>query len=252
MELDELKIIADEQKFNIEIIEKDYLVTKLLYLLKDVRGIYFKGGTALSKTILDHQRISEDLDFSLIRSLADVEKEIKQKLKGTIFGKITHDKRVDKFTRLIVNYKLFHEPGTIFIDLNERSKIIQSPESLPIEHFYKDEIPEFNVSCLSKEEMIAEKVMAACQRYRPRDYLDIYYLIKLKIPIDISLIKKKFQANKMEFTVPLIFKNTNKIFNQWKDDLFMLTKTRPSYNEVMETMAEYFKLKEEKERLRKS
>lgn len=252
MELDELKILADERGFNIEIIEKDYLVTYLLYLLKEIKGIYFKGGTAINKILLNHQRISEDLDFSVKRNVTEVEKEIKNKLRNTIFSKITHDKRVDKFTRLIAHYKLFHEPGTIFIDLNERSKLILEPQDLPIEHFYKDEMPEFEVPCLNKKELIAEKVMATCQRYRPRDYLDLYFLIKSNIPIELNLVKRKFRANKLEFTVFLMFKNTDKIFNQWKDDLFMLTKTRPSFQEVMKTLSDYFKLKEEKEKLKKS
>ena len=43
--LDELKIIADEQGFNIVLVEKDYLLTYLLYLLRDVQNIYFKGGS---------------------------------------------------------------------------------------------------------------------------------------------------------------------------------------------------------------
>ena len=47
--LDELRILADEQGFNIVLSEKDYLVTYLLYLLKDVENIYFKGGTAINK-----------------------------------------------------------------------------------------------------------------------------------------------------------------------------------------------------------
>lgn len=47
--LEELKIIADEKGFNINLIEQDYLITYLLYLLKDVKNIYFKGGTALNK-----------------------------------------------------------------------------------------------------------------------------------------------------------------------------------------------------------
>ena len=35
--LDELKIIAAEQGFNVPIIEKDYLITYLLFLLKDIK-----------------------------------------------------------------------------------------------------------------------------------------------------------------------------------------------------------------------
>ncbi len=249
--IDELKIIADEQGFNTAIIEKDYLITHLLYVLKDIPGIHFKGGTAINKIFLDYERISEDLDFSLTRSLHDVEEEIKDKLQSTIFNKITHDKRVDKFIRLIIHYKLFHEEGTIFLDLNEKAKLLLKPVKMKIPHFYKGIIPEFEVSCLRREELIAEKVMAVCQRYKPRDYLDIYYLIKKKIPIDISLVKRKFKSNKLHFTVQLMFKNADKIFNQWNDDLFMLTKTRPAYKDVMKTLSDYFKLKEEKEKLKK-
>ncbi len=73
--LPELKIIADEKGFNLNLIEKDYLVTYLLYLLKDVKDIYFKGGTALNKIFLDHERLSEDLDFTLTNDLNIIEKE---------------------------------------------------------------------------------------------------------------------------------------------------------------------------------
>jgi len=56
--LEELRIIAGEQGFELPILEKDYLVTYLLYLLKEVDGIYFKGGTALNKIFLNHARLS--------------------------------------------------------------------------------------------------------------------------------------------------------------------------------------------------
>lgn len=249
--LDELKIIADKEGFNIVILEKDYLVTCLLYHLKDIKGAYFKGGTALNKVFLNHQRLSEDLDFTIKRKVEDIEKEIRSRLKGTIFSKITHDKRVDKFARLVVHYKLFHEAGTIFIDLNKRAKLMLKPGQIKIPNFYKEFMPEFEVFCLHKDELIAEKVMAVCQRYKPRDYFDLYYIIKKGIHINIPLIKRKFQSDGEEFSIQLMFKNANKIFNKWNDDLFMLTKTRISFQEVMKTLAEYFKLKEEKEKLKK-
>src|SRR3989344_3431658 len=110
--LDELKIIADKKKLNIIILEKDYLVTYLLYLIKDIKNIYFKGGTALNKIFLNHKRLSEDLDFTVTEDIP----KIKEKLKGTIFNKISHDKRVDNFTRLVVHYKLFHE-NELFISI---------------------------------------------------------------------------------------------------------------------------------------
>lgn len=242
--LNELKIIADEQGFDILLLEKDYLITYLLYLLRDVKGIYFKGGTALNKIFLNHERLSEDLDFTLTRNLSDVEKDIKNKLKATIFNKITHDKRVDKFIRLIVHYRLFHEKGTIFIDLNERAKLMLKPQMIPIHHFYYAFIPKFEVPCLNRDEMIAEKVMAICQRYQPRDYFDIYNIIKMKIPMPMSLIKRKFGDSGKNFSPDLIFKNANKVFNRWNDDLLKLTKTQHSFREVMDVLKKFFKYKQ--------
>lgn len=248
--LDELKIIADEQGFDIVLLEKDYLITYLLFLLKDVKGIYFKGGTALNKIFLNHERLSEDLDFTLNRKLSDVEKDIKNKLKGTIFTKITHDKRVDKFIRLIIHYKLFHEEGTIFIDLNERAKLLLKPRKIAIPHFYPEHIPKFEVACLHKNEIVAEKVLATCRRYKPRDYLDIYHIIKRKIPISTSLVKGKFKEEGGTFSPKLIFKKTNKIFNEWDEDLLRLTKSKPDFKKVMQTLTKFFKYKEHKEKLK--
>lgn len=249
--LDELKIIADEQGFDIILLEKDYLLTYLLYLIKDVKHIYFKGGTALNKIFLNHERLSEDLDFTLTGKISNVEKKIKNKLKGTIFTKITHDKRVEKFVRLIIHYKLFHEIGTIFIDLNERTKLLSKPQMIEIPHFYPEHITKFKIPCLHKNEIVAEKISAICQRYKPRDYLDLYYIIKRKIPISISLVKRKFKEEGRTFSPRLIFKKTNKIFNEWDEDLLRLTKSKPDFKKVMQTLTNFFKYKEHKEKLKK-
>ena len=215
----------------------------MLYLLKDIKGIYFKGGTALNKIFLAHERLSEDLDFTLTGKLENIEKEIKDKLKETIFTKVTHDKRVEKFVRLIIHYRLFHEEGTIFIDLNKRAKLLFEPQKLQIPHFYKDFIPKFKTNCLNKKEIIVEKVMAMCQRYKPRDYVDVYHMIKRKIPIPISLVKRKFKENNSKFIPELIFKKTNKVFRKWDEDLSKLTKTRISFKEIMKVLQKFFKYK---------
>jgi len=53
--------IVEEQHFNEDLLAKDYYLTLFLYLLRNVRGIYFKGGTALQKTLLEYSRISRTL-----------------------------------------------------------------------------------------------------------------------------------------------------------------------------------------------
>jgi len=248
--LDELRAIAAEKNFDIVILEKDYLLTKLLYLIKDIKGIYFKGGTALNKIFLDHKRLSEDLDFTLTRDLNEVEKEIRIMLKGTIFDKITHDKRVEKFVRLIVHYKLFHEEGTIFLDLNEKADLVSKSEKYKLPHFYKDYIPEYEVTTLAKNEMIAEKMAAAIGRNRPRDHYDLYNIIKKKLPLDLKLVKKKCEQSGDEFNITKMFNKAKKLHVRWNEDLVQLLSEKTTFQEVMITLSKYFKLKEEKEKLK--
>src|SRR5689334_8139908 len=52
-----------------EVIEKDYLLSYLLAGLSavpELRGLRFKGGTALKKVYFGEYRFSEDLDFSAV------------------------------------------------------------------------------------------------------------------------------------------------------------------------------------------
>src|SRR3989344_1598933 len=219
---DELRIIADNKKLDIIMIEKDYLLTYLLYLLKDIEKIYFKGGTALNKIFLNHERLSEDLDFTVTGDIVKIEKEIKDKLKRTIFNKITHEK------------------GTIFIDLNKRAKIYMNPEESEIRHFYPN-IPKFKVKTLDIKELIAEKIAAVVTRYAPRDYYDIYNIIKKKLPVDMNLVKKKFRDNKEKYDMERIIRRGNKVYSKWESDLLPLTSTKPDFKKVIETLAEFFK-----------
>ena len=243
---DELKIIASKEGFDYPLLEKDYLLTYLLYLIKDVKGIYFKGGTALNKIFLNHARLSEDLDFTLTRNIGTVEKEIKESLKNTFFSTITHDKRVDKFIRLIVHYKLFHEKGTIFIDLNEKAKLSLKPEKKEIPHFYNEYLPKFSVICLNEKELFAEKMAATIGRNKPRDHFDIFTILKKKLPLDMNLVKKKCEDSNTEFNIIKMFNRAKKLKNRWDEDMEYLLREPITFQEVMQTLAKHFKYSEEK------
>lgn len=247
--IDRLKIISETYGFNVVLVEKDYLLTYLLYLIKDVDGIYFKGGTALNKIFLDHARLSEDLDFTLTKNLNVVEKEIKEKLKGTMFDNITNDKRVDKFVRLVVHYQLFHKEGTIFIDLNERGKLLLKPEIHEVKHFYKGFVPEFSVNTLDRDELIAEKMAATIGRNKPRDHYDLYQIIAYKIPIDLGLVKQKCEDSGHEFDITKMFNRANKLKTRWDADVLqLLPQKKATFQEVMKTLAKHFDLKKEKDK----
>lgn len=123
-----------------------------------------------------------------------------------------------------------------------------NPEKHKITHFYKDKIPEFSFNTLSKEEMIAEKVAAAIGRNQPRDHYDIYRIIKEKIPINLGLVKKKCALANIEFNIVKMFNKAKTLKNRWDEDLTPLLAEKVSFQEVIKTLAGYFKLKEEKKK----
>jgi predicted nucleotidyltransferase component of viral defense system len=245
-----LQIVADTG-FNKQILVKDYYLTIILYLLKDTPGLVFKGGTALQKTFLEYSRLSEDIDFTLTITINEVKKEIIEKLdQSKIFGKITQDKDVSLFTRLVVPYNSQIGKGTVFIDLNERAKLLQKPEKYQIRHFYLN-IPKFDFLCLAEKEMIAEKVSAAICRNKPRDHYDVYQIIKKNKPIDMKLVKQKCNLSGKKLSIPKMFNNANKLYNRWNQDLTPLLAENIPFSEVMRFLDKHFKLKEEKKKKKK-
>jgi predicted nucleotidyltransferase component of viral defense system len=249
---EKLTAIVAEHGFNPELTLKDYYVTVVLYLLKDVEGIYFKGGTAIQKIILDHSRISEDVDFTCTKEISILRKEIEDIIiKSGLFEKVTKDKDVEGFLRLVVHYKKFSgEDDTVFIDLNSRAKLSLPPETHKINHFYKDSIPEFSIKTLAVEEMVAEKMAATIGRNKPRDHFDLYKIIQKKLPINLNLVKKKCKESGDEFSIIRMFNNAKKLKNRWDEDMIPLIAEEITFQDVIKTLARHFKLKEEKDKLR--
>ena len=258
--MDEIKIIDGQEfndivsrhPFNKTLMLKDYFLTLILYLIKDVNGIYFKGGTALNKVFLNHSRLSEDIDFTITRDTKEVQSEISRILKNSgFFKEITEDKNVDNFLRMVIHYNLEEQKSKVFIDLNKRASLILKPEKYKLNHFYAGFIPEFEINTLSKEEIIAEKFAATIGRNKPRDHFDVYQIIHAKMPINLEIVKKKCVESGYEFSIIKMFNNAKKLKNKWDEDMVSLLAKPISFQEVMKFLANYFKLKEEKKKIKK-
>jgi predicted nucleotidyltransferase component of viral defense system len=248
---EELDDVASKHPFNRGLMAKDYYLTLILYLIKDVNGIYFKGGTALNKIFLNHARLSEDIDFTISRGTKEIQKEIFSILNGSgFFGEITEDKHVEDFLRMVIHYDLEGQKGEIFIDLNKRANAIHKIEKHKLNHFYAGFIPEFEVNTLSQEEIIAEKVAATIGRNKPRDHFDVYQIIHAKIPINLEFAKKKCEQSDYEFSIIKMFNNAKKLKNRWDEDMAALLAKPISFQEVIRFLAKHFNLKEEKEKLK--
>ncbi len=246
---EEFNVISSEHSFQRKLLVKDYYLTLILYLIRNVEGIYFKGGTALNKIFLDHARLSEDLDFSLTRNEKEVKDEISKILIGSGFIKeITEGKNVDGFLRMILKCRSELGDSEIFIDLNQRAKLSLSPETYEINHFYVPFIPKFSIKTVAKTELIAEKVAATIGRNKPRDHYDIYLVLKKGIPIDMDLVKKKCHHSGDEFSIIRMFNKAKTLKNKWDKDMVSLITEPISFQEVIKFLSKHFKLKEEKEK----
>ena len=246
----EFNNIASQFRFKAETLGKDYHLTVILYLIKDIEGIYFKGGTALQKIFLHHARLSEDIDFTITRDVKSIQSEIAQKIEESgFFTKITEDRSLEGFLRMVVHYMGFlGEKETVFIDLNKRATMLCKSEEHTIEHFYGNHIPSFSVKTLAIEEMIAEKLKATMTRNKSRDHFDIYKILQAKLPLNVSLAEKKCKEAGKEFSIIRIFKNAQKLKTQWEPDLVPLLTQEVPFQTVIKFLATHFKLREEKDK----
>ena len=69
---DIISIVSERKNVTTDIVEKDYYVTRILYLLsqKEIE-IIFKGGTSLSKAYGVIDRFSEDIDITFKEHLGE-------------------------------------------------------------------------------------------------------------------------------------------------------------------------------------
>lgn len=241
--------VVSEHNFQRALLLKDYYLTRILYSLKDVTGIYFKGGTALNKIFLNHARLSEDLDFTLTRN----EKEVRDEIIGIIkkldfFKEHKEGKSVEGFIRIIITCSSELGDSELFIDLNQRGKLALLSEVHKVNHFYYPFIPEFSFRTIAKEELIAEKVAASIGRNKPRDHFDVYQIIHANMPINLELVKKKCADSGDEFSVIKMFNKAKVLKNRWDKDMAALLAEPISFQEVIRFLAKHFKLKEAKEK----
>jgi len=248
----EFEVILGKTNFLRDKLVKDYYLTLILYLIRNVKGIYFKGGTALNKIFLNHVRLSEDLDFSLARNEKEVKEDISKILIGSSFIKeITEGKNVNGFLRMILKCQSELGESNIFIDLNKRAKLALPFEEHEINHFYYPFIPKFSIKTIAKEELIAEKIAAAIGRNKPRDHYDIYMILKKGIPINMKLVKKKCNESGDDFSIIKMFNKAKMLKNRWDKDMTSLIAEPISFQEIIKFLSKHFKLKEEKEKLKK-
>jgi predicted nucleotidyltransferase component of viral defense system len=196
---------ARSSRVPLDVAERDVVLTYVLKVLSEdvLKNLAFKGGTCLKKMHFGGSgRFSMDLDFtSLSNSIDDLQTKLKQLLdKRSHFGiefrileenvrKATID--CEQSYLAVLGYTHSWNSGEFMFEVSFREKPLLPLDELPLidEMYFKYcEFPRFPVRCLHKEELLAEKLRAAYQRFRARDLYDLYLFADRHF--DKSLVQK--------------------------------------------------------------
>ncbi len=250
MNEDELRRLARTTWFDLATLEKDYALTWLL------NGIYsrnsklrelliLKGGTAIRKVYFPEWRLSEDLDFTVLRSTtAQQVREYFDLVFKALMGTSNIAYAVDAF---------FASPNSILVDvqyvgplrfknriahdISLREKLVEEPTRRRVKPEYAD-IPEFTVLVYSLNEILVEKIRSIVQRGKARDYYDVWRLTNSH-QFDLrkirKLLEKKCRITKVEFKPDLLYDETrlSEAKKFWMIALARLTKDLPDFDRVI-------------------
>jgi len=233
-----LEIGKKKKLANKEYIEKSYFQDIFLFnLYKKTNNFVFKGGTALYK-IYNLPRFSEDLDFSLIDNINDIEKIIRAIIEEINFFKIKSIKKVkDSLLVKISCVGILTKYNTLRIDINFKNKVLDSFDVVNYISDYIDINP-FSLRVLKLNEIIAEKIHSLLNRQKARDLYDLFFLLRIT-KFDKKLTEKKLELFGMKLDRKIIERRINELENIWEKELkAFILEDFPDFNTV-----KYFVLK---------
>ncbi len=182
-----------------------HLFLSNLYQNKLASRIMSKGGTAL-RIIYKSPRFSEDLDFTAqdisIKELEAVFLDSFSDIEKTGIEVELEEAKITSGGYLAITYFDFLDSRqAIQLEVSLRNLKKIRPEVNLINSQY---LPAFNVISLPEKELVKEKVKALLVRSRPRDFFDIYFLLRSDLSIkkqDLELHKvlNKLEETKIDF-----------------------------------------------------
>ena len=252
IEKDEILKMASSLSLTPDTIEKDYVLSWLLFGIHQHNEISkdwaFKGGTSLKKCFFETFRFSEDLDFT-VRNQNYLSEEFLKKTFDQITDSLYEEIGIKFFKenfkfksfprkndKLYVQGKLYYNGplrkkqkfGSIKLDLTTDEVLVLDSQAKRIHHPYSDEPVEgLYTHCYAFEEVVAEKVRALAERLRPRDVYDVVHFFRNRSMVENPqlvfnvLIKKcSYKQIKVpDFEFIKTHKKSEELEAQWKNML---------------------------------
>lgn len=208
--------------------EKDYfLELALMIISRETKNeLIFKGGTCMYK-FYGLNRFSEDLDFSATEKFQ----------KATLFDKLIRGLRdfgvIGTIKNILEPYNsiltTMHLQGplydgrsmtksTIRIDINIKSEVLLPVAVETLYSGYREILP-FQVLCMNKNEITAEKIRAIMTRDKARDVYDLWFLMKNGVALDLALIEKKMSYYNMIFDKGFFAEKLSEKEVEWDEEL---------------------------------
>lgn len=238
----ELRRLAGRETIPLGILEKDYVLTIVLYHISRLPyagQMAFKGGTCIKKIYFADARFSIDLDFSCLSNVVPkLLEDLRVKLEGKEvfninFTEVFVEEERQNAVRLSVKHlDMRGHPTSVKLDLSLRERISLKPELKPVLNVY--DLSSFSILALKLEEILAEKIRAVIARGTPRDIYDVWFLLRKGVPFQLELVNEKLSLLKYDksFSPELFLERVEERREIWERDLSILLPEVPPFEEV--------------------
>ena len=207
---EQVKTFAVKGQSSIINVAREYiqnLFLSIFYSFEESGSIYFKGGTAL-RILYRSPRFSEDLDFSTARIERN---KIEHLLQETMIGLDKEGLEVDISESSVTTGGYFgqitcrfgQERMPISLEIFGRKKAV-SGQIIMVDNPY---IPAYSLMALKRDSLISEKVDALLSRKKPRDFYDLYFMLRADLLPQKRVLKEIYplvQSTKIDFKQELL------------------------------------------------
>jgi len=263
----EISQLAKKHKVRDLTIEKDYVITWMLYGISQNNvlreALAFKGGTVLKKVYFEFYRFSEDLDFTLLTENLSNEQVLDEFQKVLDF---VMDESAGINLQINLDKNKEHKPtGSLkfIIDFvapmggamgNKNLKVdVTRGETLefelkdrPVLCEYRDIEDEFKIQCYTLGEVLIEKMTAVMGRTIPRDIYDLWYLFVYE-GMDLADHHIEFESKaRNKGHDPADFRtklddSLSKYENAWQKSLGSQIHELPDFKQVIRELNQYLR-----------
>ncbi len=181
---EQISTIANKQQTTDVNTRREYvqhLFLSYFYQQSLASNIYFKGGTAL-RIVYNSPRFSEDLDFSSsLQNIHDIEDTVLETLqaieKEGIQTEITESKETTGGYLAVILFNVGGNKVAIQLEISFREKEVDGE----VVTITSDFIPSYTIVQISQELLVKGKLHALLAREKPRDFYDLYFMIRANL-----------------------------------------------------------------------